>query len=73
MGWNHYSNKVTTPIKIPLVKVTYDGRSFIADADTILADLSELLPDLDAGDVVTLKRIDLTTAEYEALPEFEGW
>ena len=58
-------------IKIPLVKVIYDGRSYIDEADTILADLSEMIPDLEPGETVTLKRVGLTTAEYDALPELE--
>lgn len=60
-------------IKIPLVKITYSGRSYTADADSILATLSEMLEDMKEGETVTLKRVDLTTAQYEALPEFEGW
>lgn len=58
-------------IKIPLVKVIYDGCYYIDEADTILADLSEMIPDLEPGETVTLKRVDLTTAEYDALPELE--
>jgi hypothetical protein len=64
---------MVSAIKIPLVKVIYDGRSYIDEADTILAGLSELIPDLKPGETITLKRVDLTTSEYEALPEFEGW
>lgn len=64
---------MSNSIKLPLVKLSYSGRSYIADADSILATLSEMLEDLDDGEVVSLKRVDLTTAQYEALPEFEGW
>lgn len=64
---------MSNSIKLPLVKLSYSGRSQIADADSILATLSEMLEDLDDGEVVSLKRVDLTTAQYEALPEFEGW
>ncbi len=64
---------MTNSIKIPLVKLTFSGGSYIADADSVLAELSELLPELEAGETVTLKRVDLTVAEYEALPEFEGF
>ena len=60
-------------IKIPLVRLTYDGRHYTADADSVLAEASELLPDLNAGEIITLKRVDLTAAEYEALPEFDGF
>lgn len=60
-------------IKIPLLRATYSGQSYIADADSVLAELSELIPDLEPGAIITLKRVDLTTAEYEALPEFGGW
>jgi hypothetical protein len=60
-------------IRIPLVKLTYDGRSYIADADSVLAEASELFPDMRAGETLTFKRVDLTTAELEALPEFDGF
>lgn len=60
-------------IKIPLLRATHSGQSYIADADTVLAELSELIPDLEEGETITLKRVDLTTSEYEALPEFNGW
>ena len=60
-------------MKIPLVKLVYDGRSYIADIDSVLADARELLDDLDEGEIITIKRVDLTQAELDALPEFEGW
>jgi len=62
-----------TSIKIPLLRATYSGQSYIADADTVLSELSELIPDLEPGSTITLKVVNLTAAELEALPEFNGW
>jgi len=60
-------------IKIPLLRATYSGQSYISDADTVLSELSELIPDLEPGATITLKVVSLTAAEYVALPEFNGW
>lgn len=60
-------------IKLPYVKVTYGGASYISDPDSVLAEIRELLDELTDGETVILKRVDITTAELEALPEFEGW
>ena len=33
----------------------------------------EELGDSDIGDVITLRRSEMTEAEFAALPEFQGW
>ena len=55
------------------VKLTQVGVSSVSTLDQAIEEIKEAYKNALPTDVTEIRFMDLTDAEYEALPEFQGW
>lgn len=55
------------------VKLAQMGVSSVSTLDQAIEEIKEAYKNALPTDVTEIRFMDLTDAEYEALPEFQGW